>query len=137
MNIQQPVEAISVYPVGIIRSTLDDLRDCPLQESEGAPEAYLEIYSTYIEAIKDLAIGDRLFLFTWLHLADRSVVTCHKRNLAGTEHFGVFSTRSPDRPNPIGLHSVRVVELTSRNSIKIFPMEALNGTPVIDIKPVI
>lgn len=134
---QQPTATFDVRPIGFITSTLTDLKDCPLQESENAPEAYLEIYNTYIPCIKNITVGDKLVILTWFHLADRSVLRCYKRNLVGTEEFGVCSTRSPDRPNPIGLHNVTVLEIVNEQKIKIFPMEALNGTPILDIKPVI
>lgn len=137
MKNQQPAEEYKLRPIGFIRSKLTDLKDCPLQESEDAPEAYLEFDSFYLEGIKDIAIGDRLIILTWFHLADRKVLKCYRRNMVGSEEFGVFSTRSPDRPNPIGLHTVVVLEILNEGMIKIFPMEALNGTPVIDIKPVI
>jgi tRNA-Thr(GGU) m(6)t(6)A37 methyltransferase TsaA len=137
MNPQQPILSFNVQPIGLITSELKDLKDCPLQESENAPEAFLEIYPYYTKAIKDIAVGDKLIILTWFHLADRNVLKCHKQNLVGTKEFGVFSTRSPDRPNPIGLHTVTVVEIVNDQKIKIFPIEALNGTPVIDIKPVI
>lgn len=137
MNHQQPTASFDLHPIGFINSPLHDLKDCPLQESENAPEAYLELYPSYVPCIKDIAAGDKLVILTWFHLADRNVLQCYKRNLVGTEEFGVFSTRSPDRPNPIGLHTVTVLEIVNEQKIKIFPMEALNGTPVIDIKPVI
>ena len=137
MLVQQPVEDFKVRPIGFITSKLRDLKDCPLQESENAPEAYLELYTSYIQGLKDTKIGDKLIILTWLHLANRQILKCHRRNLVGSEEFGVFSTRSPDRPNPIGLHTVTVLEIVSEHKIKIFPMEALNGTPVIDIKPCI
>jgi tRNA-Thr(GGU) m(6)t(6)A37 methyltransferase TsaA len=137
MKVQQPAEDFNVRPIGFITSKLTDLKDCPLQESEDAPEAYLEFDTSYIEGIKDIAVGDKLIILTWFHLADRKVLKCYRRNMVGSEEFGVFSTRSPDRPNPIGLHTVTVLEILNEHKIKIFPMEALNGTPVIDIKPVI
>ena len=127
--------AFDVRPIGMIRSTLQSLKDCPLQEAEGAPEAYINFETEYVDGIKDIEAGDKLIILTWLHLADRGVVRCHKRNDVGSKAFGVFSTRSPDRPNPIGFHVATVLEKVNVNTIKVFPMEALNGTPVIDIKP--
>ena len=137
MNFQQPVEVFNLKPIGFINSKLTNLKDCPLQESENAPEAYLQLYTTYIEGIKDIAVGNKLIILTWFHLADRKILKCYRRNMVGSEEFGVFSTRSPDRPNPIGLHTVTVLEIVNEQKIKIFPIEALNGTPVIDIKPFI
>jgi tRNA-Thr(GGU) m(6)t(6)A37 methyltransferase TsaA len=137
MKLQQPAESFNVHPIGFITSELTDLKDCPLQESENAPGAYLEFYTSYIQGIKDITVGDKLIILTWFHLADRNTLQCYKQNLVGTKEFGVFSTRSPDRPNPIGLHTVTVLEIVNEQKIKIFPIEALNGTPVIDIKPFI
>ncbi len=137
MNIQKPAKAFSVQPIGSIKSTLVNLADCPLQGTENAPEAYLELYPAYTEGIENIVLGDKLVVLTWFHLADREVLKCYRRNMVGGEQFRVFSTRSPDRPNPIGLHNVTVLEITNERTIKICPMEALNGTPVIDIKPCI
>lgn len=134
---RQNFEMFNVKPIGFISSCLQDLKDCPLQESENAPEALLEIYDDYITGIKNIAVGDKLIILTWLHLADRNALQCYMRNNVGSEEFGVFSTRSPDRPNPVGIHKVTVVEIVDDRIIKIFPMEVLNGTPVIDIKPLI
>jgi tRNA-Thr(GGU) m(6)t(6)A37 methyltransferase TsaA len=137
MEVQQPTETFNVKPIGFINSQLTDLKDCPLQESENAPEAYLELHPSYTEGIKDIVVGNKLVILTWFHLADREILKCYRRDKVGSEEFGVFSTRSPDRPNPIGLHIVTVLEKVNEQKIKIFPMEALNGTPVIDIKPFI
>ena len=133
-NLQTP-ESFNMRPVGFITSHLKNLEDCPLQEAESAPEAYIEFHPSYIEGIKDIQTGDKIIILTWLHLANRSIVKCHKRNDVGSKEFGVFSTRSPDRPNPIGLHIATVLEVVNEQKLKIFPMEALHGTPVIDIKP--
>lgn len=137
MEVQKPAETFTVRPIGFINSKLNDLKDCPLQESENAPEAFLEFYASYIQGMKDITAGNKLIILTWFHLADRKILTCYRRNMVGSEKFGVFSTRSPDRPNPIGLHTVTVLEIVNEQKIKIFPIEALNGTPVIDIKPFI
>lgn len=123
--------------IGEIQSQLKTIEECPLQEKEDAPEAYLEIYRSYLEGAKDIVVGDRLVILTWLHLADRKVLKCHRRNEVQGEKVGVFSTRSPDRPNPIGIHHVSVMEIVSPGLIKVFPLEVLNGTPIVDIKPVI
>ena len=128
-------KSFDVNPIGVIISPLTNLEDCPLQESENAPEAYLEIYDPFREGIKDIRPGDKLIILTWFHLADRKIVKCYRRKEVGSVKFGVFSTRSPDRPNPIGLHTVTVLEVVNEYKIKIFPIEALSGTPVIDIKP--
>ena len=137
MSIQDPSAVYNIVTIGFISSGLKSLADCPLQESENAPAAFLEVYPKYIKGIKDLQPGNKLCILTWLHLADRTVLQCHMRNMVGSKEYGVFSTRSPDRPNPVGLHIVTVMEIINPQKLKIFPMEALDGTPLIDIKPVI
>jgi tRNA-Thr(GGU) m(6)t(6)A37 methyltransferase TsaA len=122
--------------IGEIHSDLTRIEECPLQENENAPEAYLEVYTSYTEGIKDIVAGNKLIVLTWLHLANRETLKCYRRNEVDSDKVGVFSTRSPDRPNPIGLHTVTVVDVNER-WIKIFPIEVLDKTPVIDIKPFI
>ncbi|MHA4842917.1 tRNA (N6-threonylcarbamoyladenosine(37)-N6)-methyltransferase TrmO [Flavitalea antarctica] len=131
------IETFNIRPVGFIHSTLNDLKDCPLQENEGGPEVYIEFEKPYIDGIRDIQAGDKIIILTWLHPANREIVRCYRRNDVGSKESGVFSTRSPDRPNPIGLHIATVIECVNQSRIKIFPMEALNATPVIDIKPVL
>jgi tRNA-Thr(GGU) m(6)t(6)A37 methyltransferase TsaA len=126
-----------IQPIGIVHSSLKNLKDCPLQEAEGAPEAVLEIYPAYLEGLDGLGPGSELVLLTWFHEANRSVVKCYPRNHVDAPYIGVFGTRSPDRPNPIGLHYVRITEMDENGKIKVFPLEALDGTPLVDIKPVI
>jgi len=120
--------------IGLIRSSLKTLEDCPLQEAEDAPEADIEIFDDYIDGIKDLKAGSEIVLLTWLHEADRSVIKCVTRRNDAMNPVGVFSTRSPDRPNPIGLHKTTIVRI-SKNKIKVSNLEALDQTPLIDIKP--
>jgi tRNA-Thr(GGU) m(6)t(6)A37 methyltransferase TsaA len=122
--------------IGVVRSTLRNLDDCPLQESERAPAAVIEISDKYIVGIRSLNAGDKVLLLTWLHQADRSVIECYPRNQVNAPTLGVFSTRSPNRPNPIGIHHVTITSIKN-NSIAVDALEALDGTPVIDIKPVI
>ena len=131
------METYTLKPVGVVRSPLMDLADCPLQETEGAPEVTLEINDGFAEALADIQPGDRLILFTWLHKANRDVLKCYPRDEKSKPEVGVFSTRSPDRPNPIGMHVVGVVDKIGPKKIKVYPLEVLDGTPVIDIKPVI
>jgi len=122
--------------IGEIHSTLKKKEDCPLQENENAPEATIEIYPEYLEGIKNINPGSDILLLTWLHQADRSVIKCVTRNNYDSPKVGVFSTRSPDRPNPIGIHSVKVLAVEN-NFIKVSALEVLDQTPLIDIKPVI
>jgi tRNA-Thr(GGU) m(6)t(6)A37 methyltransferase TsaA len=126
-----------VKPIGVVHSTLKNLEDCPLQEYENAPEAVLEVYPGFIEGLDGLAAGSELIVFTWFHLANREVTKCYMRNDPDGPVVGVFTTRSPDRPNPIGIHRVRVVDMVSKNKLTVYPLEALDGTPLVDIKPVL
>jgi tRNA-Thr(GGU) m(6)t(6)A37 methyltransferase TsaA len=122
--------------IGAVRSTLRNLEDCPLQENEQAPAAVIEISDEYIVGIRSLNPGDKVLLLTWLHQADRSVIECYPRNQVNAPTQGVFATRSPNRPNPIGIHQVTITSIKN-NVIAVDALEALDGTPVIDIKPVI
>jgi len=131
------MEDYIINPVGVVHSPLTDLADCPLQENEGGPEVTLEIFDRFVDGFANIEAGDRLILFTWLHKAERDVLKCHARNQRDSEEVGVFSTRSPDRPNPIGMHVVGVVDKLNDRQIKVYPLEVLDGTPVIDIKPII
>ena len=123
-------------PIGVLRSPLADRSQAPLQGSEGAPDAWIEIEAWATQALHGLAAGDEVFVITWLHEADREVLEVHPRDDPETPLTGVFATRSPDRPNPLGLHpvTVRVVEATR---LEVGPIEAIDGTPVVDIKPVL
>ena len=120
--------------IGKIHSPLKKFEDCPLQENEEAPEATVEIYPEFLEGIKDIKPGSMILLFTWLHEADRTVITCVTRRNYNSPKVGVFSTRSPDRPNPIGLHSVKVLSI-ERNLVKVSALEVLDQTPLLDVKP--
>lgn len=121
--------------IGVVRSPLKDLKDCPLQENEQAPGAVIEIADAYVTGIKSLKVGDQVLLLTWLHQADRSVIECYPRREVHVPPLGVFSTRSPDRPNPIGIHQVTIVDI-NKNIVSVDALETLDGTPVVDIKPV-
>ncbi len=126
----------SLCPIGIVRSVLHRKEDCPLQGEEGAPEAWVEIDEKFAEGLKGLNAGQSVILLTWFHLANRETLTCYPRNQVHAPHVGVFTTRSPDRPNPIGIHRVKILEIEN-GKLKVHPLEALDGTLVIDIKPVI
>ena len=121
--------------IGRIHSDLKNISDCPLQESEGAPQASLAINKKYRRALSGLGIGDKVVLLTWLHQADRTVLTTRPRNNPKAALMGVFATRSPDRPNPIGLHTAIIVAITADREMKLSNLEVIDGTPVIDIKP--
>ena len=125
-----------LHPIGQIRSTLFALKDAPRQGNEGAPDAWLEITAKFERALSGIKAGDDLIVITWLHRADRTVVETHPRNDPTIPLHGVFATRSPDRPNPLGLHRVTVREV-SGTRLLIGPIEAIDGTPVVDLKPVL
>ena len=123
-------------PVGVIRSTLKARSNAPKQGSEGAPDAWLEVKPFAALALDGLAIGDDVIVITWLHRAKRKVFKVHPRSDPRRRLTGVFATRSPDRPNPLGLHRVTVREV-AKNRLRIGPIEAIDGTPVVDIKPLL
>lgn len=122
-------------PVGVIRSALQARDEAPKQGSEGAPDAWLEVRAWAAEGLQGVAVGDEIIVITWLHQADRDVLQVHPRSDPRNPLTGVFATRSPDRPNPLGLHTVTVRAIDG-NRLRIGPIEAIDGTPVVDIKPV-
>src|SRR5215472_2692296 len=128
------VEA-KLYPIGVIRSAIQTLAQAPKQGPEGGPDAWLEVNESVAEGLDGLAKGDELILLTWLHRANRDVLKVHPRLDPQRRLTGVFATRSPDRPNPIGIHPVTIREI-QENRLRIGPIEVIDGTPVIDIKPV-
>jgi len=131
-------------PIGFIRSTVKGREDAPRQGPEGAPDAWLEVEPRFAEALLGMEVGHELIVITWLHEAKRDVLKGHPRNDPNRPLTGVFYTRSPARPNPLGLHPVTVREIdppsregygvTSGARVKIGPIEAFDGTPVVDIK---
>jgi tRNA-Thr(GGU) m(6)t(6)A37 methyltransferase TsaA len=129
-------EEYSLRPIGHIRSTLRALDEAPRQGSEGAPDAWLEVDPAFARALLGIAAGDEVIVITWLHRANREVLETHPRNDLRNPLAGVFATRSPDRPNPLGLHRVTVREI-SGTRLRIGPIEAIDGTPVVDLKPVL
>jgi tRNA-Thr(GGU) m(6)t(6)A37 methyltransferase TsaA len=122
--------------VGYVRSSLKSRSDAPRQGSEGAPRATIELHPALREGLSGIAVGHELILLTWFHEARRDVLKLHPRNDPSLPLTGVFATRSPDRPNPIGLHRVRVLAV-GPSSLEVEPLEAIDGTPIIDIKPVL
>ena len=124
-------------PVGIVHSSLRSCEGCPKQGREGAPDAWLEIYTAFAEAFDGIAVGSDILILTWLHKGRRDLLKVHPRGNPSEPLRGVFATRSADRPNPIGLHRVEVLEFQKPARIRVRPLEALDGTPIIDIKPVI
>jgi tRNA-Thr(GGU) m(6)t(6)A37 methyltransferase TsaA len=126
----------TLRPVGVIRSELKERSQAPMQGSEGAPDAWLEVNAWATDGLLRLAVGDEIIVITWLHRARRDVFQVHPRADPQRRLTGVFATRSPDRPNPLGLHPV-VVRSIDGNRLRIGPIEAIDGTPVVDIKPVL
>jgi tRNA-Thr(GGU) m(6)t(6)A37 methyltransferase TsaA len=123
-------------PIGLIRSTLKDRKNAPRQGREGAPDAWLEIHPFVVEGLHRLRAGDEVIILTWLHQARRNTLQVYPRSDPQQRLHGVFATRSPDRPNPIGLHRVTIRKIV-KGRLRIGPIEAIDGTPVIDIKPVL
>ena len=126
----------TVRPIGHVQSPLTSTADAPRQGDEGAPDAYLILNPEVQVGLDGIATGDDIVLLTWLHKADRSVLRVHPRGDLGRPEAGVFSTRAPSRPNPIGLHRVTVLAVAGRR-IQVSNLEALNGTPIVDVKPVL
>lgn len=104
-----------------------------MQGDEGAPAAWLELSEAVAPALLGIRPGDELILLTWLHLAGRDVMQVHPRGDLTRPLTGVFATRSPDRPNPIGLHRITVLEVAG-NRLRVAPLEAVDGTPILDLK---
>lgn len=125
--------AIALHPIGRVSSTLRALDAAPRQGTEGAPDAWLEIDAAYAPALRGLAAGDELLVITWLDRAARDVLEVHPRDDAANPLTGVFATRSSHRPNPLGLHRVRVHELVGTR-LRVGPLEAIDGTPIVDLK---
>ncbi|HEX7045242.1 MAG TPA: tRNA (N6-threonylcarbamoyladenosine(37)-N6)-methyltransferase TrmO [Burkholderiales bacterium] len=122
--------------IGVIRSPISTRADAPCQGDEGGVDAWIEIADRVAAGLTGLKAGDELLIFTWLHAANRDVLQVHPRRKLDRPLLGVFATRSPDRPNPIGLHRVSLLAIQG-NRLRVAPMEAIDGTPVVDIKPVL
>ena len=124
----------AVRPIGVVRSALGAPADAPNQAFEGAPEAVLEIDLAFVDALHRIRVGDELIVLTWLHLADRDVLQTHPTGDPSIPLTGVFRTRSPDRPNPIGVHRVAVTALEGPTTLRVGALEAIDGTPIVDLK---
>jgi tRNA-Thr(GGU) m(6)t(6)A37 methyltransferase TsaA len=123
-------------PIGVIHSELTHRETAPRQGYEGAPEAWVEIYPENTPGLLGIKSGDEIIVITWLDRADRSTLQVHPGRQPDAPLTGVFATRSPDRPNPVGLHRVKIIDIAGLR-LKIGPIEAIDQTPVIDIKPVL
>ena len=126
----------SIKPIGFIRSELRRREEAPRQGFEGAPNILIEVLPPYRNALDRMQVGDEIIVITWLHRARRDVLKVHPRGDRSRPLAGVFSTRSPDRPNPLGLHRVKVMRIHS-GRLLVGPIEAIDGTPIVDIKPVL
>ena len=124
-----------LLPVGFVRSPLRSREEAPKQGAEGAPDVWIEFEPRFIDALDGTAVGDEIILITWLHASNRDTLKVHPRRNKSNPLTGVFATRSPDRPNPLGLHRVRVLEIVG-GRMKVGPLEAIDGTPLVDVKPV-
>jgi tRNA-Thr(GGU) m(6)t(6)A37 methyltransferase TsaA len=123
-------------PIGFIQSSVKRREDAAKQGYEGAPDVWLVVNDNVAKALEGTVVGDEVILITWFHQSKRDVLTVHPRGDRNNPLTGVFATRSPDRPNPLGLHRVKVLEIKG-TSLKVGPLEAIDGTPVVDIKPVL
>jgi len=127
---------MELTPIGVVESPLTDPETAPRQADEGAPAAWLVFVPRVQEGLEALAVGDQVLLLTWLHRARRDVLRVHPRGDRSRPAQGVFSTRSPDRPNPIGLHRVEITAIEGRR-VRVRGLEAVDGTPILDVKPVL
>jgi tRNA-Thr(GGU) m(6)t(6)A37 methyltransferase TsaA len=125
-----------IRPIGYVQSPLTDRESAPKQGFEGAPDAWLVFDPDVADGIRDLAVGTEVFVLTWLHQARRDVLAVHPRDDPRNPETGVFSTRSQDRPNPIGLHRVSIAAIDGLR-VLVRDLEALDGTPLVDVKPVL
>lgn len=126
-----------IAPVGYVRSPLKNRSGAPRQASEGAPSAWLEIAPAFLDALDGLDAGQEIWILTWFHQSNRSVLKVHPRGEERNPLKGVFATRSPDRPNPVGLHRAMISRRDETGRIQVDALEAIDGTPIIDIKPVL
>jgi tRNA-Thr(GGU) m(6)t(6)A37 methyltransferase TsaA len=127
---------MQLVSVGAVESSLTDLASAPKQGDEGAPDAWLVFDERFADALDGIAAGDDVLVLTWLHQADREALRVHPRSDAARPVQGVFSTRSPDRPNPLGLHRVTVRAIEGLR-VRVGGLEAVDGTPIVDVKPVL
>jgi len=126
----------TLNPIGVVRSTLTNREEAPRQGYEGAPDAWIELDPAVAEGLDGISVGDEIVVITWFHQSQRDILKVHPGRNKGLPLTGVFATRSPNRPNPLGLHRVTVREIVGTR-IKVGPLEALDNTPVVDIKSIL
>lgn len=129
-------ESIELITIGSVESSLTDRESAPKQGDEGAPDAWLVFEPAVVEGLQGIGAGDRVIVLTWLDRAARDVLRVHPRDDLTRPLEGVFNTRSADRPNPIGLHEVEVLAIDGER-VHVRGLEALDGTPIVDVKPVL
>lgn len=129
-------DSFELRPIGWVESPLVDPATAPKQGDEGAPDAWLTLTPELLAGLEGIAVGDHVLVLTWLDRADRRTLRVHPRGDLARPPEGVFNTRSPDRPNPIGLHRVEVLEIDGAR-LRVSGLEAIDGTPVLDLKPVL
>jgi tRNA-Thr(GGU) m(6)t(6)A37 methyltransferase TsaA len=132
-GVQAPRE-LRLHPIGVVESPLRDPGAAPLQGDEGSPESWLVFDPEIATGLRDLRRDTDIIVLTWLHRAHRDILSVHPRGNPDNPEQGVFNTRSPDRPNPIGLHRVTIVAIEGVR-IRVRDLEAVDGTPIIDVKP--
>ncbi len=130
-------KGFGIFPVGYVRSPLKERTGAPRQGWEGAPAAVLEIDPEFFDCLDGIEAGQDIWILTWLHEARRSVLKVYPRGRRRNILTGVFATRSPDRPNPIGLHRTKVLSVSADGRVQVQSLEAIDGTPIVDIKPVL
>jgi tRNA-Thr(GGU) m(6)t(6)A37 methyltransferase TsaA len=134
VDVSQP--RFEITPIGTVESPLIDPASAPKQGDEGAPDAWLAFEAAVLEGLEGIRAGDEVIVLTWLDRARRDVLRVHPRGDASRPQQGVFSTRSPSRPNPIGLHRVKI-ESIEGDRVRVRNLEAVDGTPIVDVKPVL
>jgi tRNA-Thr(GGU) m(6)t(6)A37 methyltransferase TsaA len=130
------MSSFNIRAIGTVSSPLKTLDAAPRQADEGAPEAWLVFEPAVVEGLRNIRPGDELILITWLDRARRDVLSVHPRGDVSRTAEGVFSTRSPHRPNPLGLHEVTVTAVDG-GRVRVRSLEAIDGTPIVDVKPVL
>jgi tRNA-Thr(GGU) m(6)t(6)A37 methyltransferase TsaA len=133
----ESAQRFEVHPVGWVRSPIQRPLEAPKQGFEGAPDAWLEVVEDFVPGLDGIEVGREIVVLTWLHESDRTVLKVHPRDDLRNPLTGVFATRSADRPNPIGLHRVKVLAIDDGLRLRVQGLEAIDGTPVLDIKPVL
>lgn len=129
-------DSYQLHPIGLVRSSIKRRADAPRSSAPDGPVAEVQIEAAYQSALDGIVVGQEILVLTWLHQSRRETLTVHPHSDPSNPLLGVFATRSPDRPNPVGLHPVTVLAIEPSGLLTVRGLEAIDGTPVIDIKPV-